>query len=37
MRQYMDNPDGAVLAMVSFGGNLDTAAHLIGIMLDTLQ
>lgn len=37
MKDYLNNPEGSVLAMVSFGGNLDTSAQLIGIMLDNLR
>ena len=37
MKDYLCNPEGAVLAMVSYGGNLDTAAQLIGIMLRELR
>ena len=35
--KYLCNPEKSVLAIVSYGGNLDTAAHLIGIMLRALR
>ncbi|MBR1709958.1 MAG: hypothetical protein IJ719_14210 [Clostridia bacterium] len=37
LEAYSCNPEGALLVSMSYGGNLDTAAKLIGIMMETLK